>query len=148
MAMEVEKPKKTEEVVKESAKEFKGKIAELPKWEEKEPGTKLLPSVVIGKKPEPEPELVVEERRPHEYRGGRKGGERKGEREGDRRDHRRGGGRGGRGDRDARAGEADRLNSEQPYAPDNRGVDEELIKAKRKEDAAYQIIADGKKKAY
>jgi len=46
--MEVEKPK--EETVKdekkEEIKEFKGKLIELPKWEEKEPGTKLLPSVV------------------------------------------------------------------------------------------------------
>ena len=53
--MEVEKPKEEtpKDEVKEQAKELKGKPIELPKWEEKEPGNKLLPPVVIGKKPEP-----------------------------------------------------------------------------------------------
>jgi hypothetical protein len=31
-------------------KEFNGKPAPLPKWSEKEPGTRLLPPVIIGRK--------------------------------------------------------------------------------------------------
>lgn len=153
--MEVEKPKEEtpKDEVKEPAKEFKGKPIELPKWEEKEPGTKLLPPVIIGKKPEPEPIVVEEKRERRPYRDDRDRGERRG---GDRRGGRGGDRRGGdvrrdRPDRglDARVGEADRINREEAYAPDgDRGVDESFLKMKRKEDAAYQTIADAKKKTY
>jgi hypothetical protein len=48
-------PQKVKEVVKDDpekikVKEFNGKPAPLPKWSEKEPGTRLLPPVIIGRK--------------------------------------------------------------------------------------------------
>ena len=57
-AQKVEAIKKSEEKKaegKEEVKEFDGKAVELPKWEEKEPGTKFLSTIIINKKPQPRP---------------------------------------------------------------------------------------------
>jgi hypothetical protein len=46
-------------------------------------------------------------------------------------------------------GEVGRKDNEEAYVPEgDRNVDEKLIEFKKKEDAAYQIIADGKTKIY